>query len=99
MAVNGSEWFDNPWTTTFSPFTDLLGSGFWLIPLTFITIVIFIKSRNPVTTSAFMLASGLLLASGNIFSEYPEMSYAYFVFAALGLIGLILGIYFDKGGN
>lgn len=96
MAVNGSELIDNPWTTIFSPFTDLFGPSFYLIPLTFIVIALYIKTRDVVVVSAFMIASGMLLGSGLIFANYPEMAYVYWLFAGLGLIGLIVGIFFPK---
>jgi len=96
MAVNGSELIDAPWTTIFSPFTDLLGTGFYLIPLTFIVIALYVKTRDVVVVSAFMIASGMLLGSGLIFANYPEMALVYWLIAGLGLIGLIVGIFFTK---
>jgi len=96
MALNGTEWLNDPAGTTFSPFTDLLGSAFWLIPISFIGLALYIKTRNPVLVSAYMLAVGLMLSSGTIFSGYPEMAMAYMVFAMLGLIGLIVGIFFMR---
>ena len=96
MAVNGTELINDPFNTIFSPFTDLLGTGFFLIPLTFICIALYIKTREPAVVSVFMLASGSLLSGGSIFSGYGSMGFAYMMFAAFGLIGLILSIYFMK---
>ena len=96
MAINGSELIDNPWDTIFSTFTDQLGNSFWLVPVSFIAVALYIKTRNPVLVSAYMIASGLLLASGNIFLGSPEMMYVYIIFSVLGLVGLILGIFFIK---
>jgi hypothetical protein len=94
MAVNGSELIDQPFNTIFGPFTDLLGSGFFLIPLTFICIALYIKTREPAVVSMFMLASGSLLAGGSIFTGFGSMGLAYMLFAAAGLIGLFLSLYF-----
>jgi len=96
MAINGSDLINNPFNTTFEPFTDLFGSAFWLIPLSFITVALFVKTRNPVGVSGFMIASGLILGSGNIFMGNPQMSLAYWIFAALGMVGIILSIFFHK---
>ena len=96
MAINGSDLIDNPWNTTFSTFTDQLGSAFWLIPVSFIAAALYIRTRNTVLVSAYMIASGLLLAGGNIFMGAPEMMYVYIIFTVLGLVGLILGIFFIK---
>ena len=96
MTVNGSELINNPFDTIFSPFVDLLGTGFYLIPLTFICIALYIKTREPAVVSAFMLASGTLLSGGSIFTGYGSMGFAYMMLAALGLIGLILSIFFMR---
>jgi hypothetical protein len=96
MPINGSEFIDNPSSTIFSTFTDLMGNTFWLIPLSFITVALFVKTRNPVAASGFMIASGLILGSGNIFVNNPQMAYVYWIFAALGAVGIILGVFFHK---
>jgi len=54
------------------------------------------KTRNVTAVSAFMIGSGVLLGSGAIFSTYPEMALVYYLFAALGIVGIILGIYFMR---
>jgi len=96
MPINGSELIDNPMTTIFSPFTDLLGTSFWLIPLTFIAIALYVKTRDVVIVSVFMLASGVMLSSGSIFAGYPEMALVYMLFSGLGIVGLIAGIFFMR---
>ena len=96
MAVNGSELINQPFDTIFSPFTNLLGSGFFLLPLTFIAIALYIKTREPAVVSMFMLASGGLLSGGSIFTGYTAMGLAYTLFAGAGLIGLFLSIYFMR---
>lgn len=96
MALNGSEFIDAPLETIFSPFTDLLGTGFYLIPLTFIVIALYIKTRDVVVASAFMMASGVLLSSGAIFADYPEMAFVYLIFTVLGIVGIVLGIFFMR---
>jgi hypothetical protein len=96
MPINGSELIDNPMDTIFSPFVDLLGPSFWLIPLTFITIALYVKTRDTVIVSIFMIGSGVLLSSGSIFAGYPEMALAYMIFSGLGIVGLIAGIFFMR---
>lgn len=96
MPVNGTDFINNPWVTTFSPFTDLFGTGFYLIPISFIAIALFIKTRNPVLVSAYMIASGMLFGSGNIFVGFPEMSLVYYLFAGLGLVGLVVSLFFMR---
>lgn len=96
LAVNGSELIDQPWNTIFSPFVDLLGTGFWIIPLTFICLALYVKTRDVTLVSVFMLGSGVMLSSGSIFAGYPEMALAYMIFAGLGIVGVVMGIFFMR---
>lgn len=96
MPVNGSTLINNPWTTIFSPFTDLLGTGFYILPITFIALALYVKTRNPVLVSSFVIASGLLLSGGSIFADYPEIVPVYAILVALGFVGLIMGLFFMR---
>ena len=95
MGVNGSELIDNPWDTIWSPFTDIFGGGFWLIFIGMIAVALFVKTRDATVVSIWLLGSCLLVGTG-IFSSYPEMGMIYYIFAILGMIGAIAGIYFMK---
>jgi len=96
MALNGSEFLNNPWTTTFSPFTDLLGNGFYLIPIGFLAAALYVKTRNPVMTAAFLLGSSVLFESANLYMGYPEVEILFRIFTVLCLVGLVLGVYFSR---
>ena len=97
MPINGSEFINNPFTTVFSPFVDLLGTGFYLIPLSFLCIALYIKTKDVVVVSMFMIGSGIFLASGSIFTGYIEMGLVYIIFIAIGFVAMILGIIFPSG--
>jgi fucose 4-O-acetylase-like acetyltransferase len=94
-AINGSDLINQPWSTITSPFTNLLGTGFYLIPVSFIALALYVKTRNIVVVSAFIIASGSLLGSVGMFSVYPEMSYVYWIFTGLGIVALVLGLIFS----
>jgi len=102
MAINGSELIDHPWNTTFHPYLDLFqnwvgeGTIFYLVPFVFITIALFVKTRDPALTSAWMLGSGTLLAGGGIFTGAIEMSMAFTIFAAIGIAGLFISIFYKS---
>lgn len=102
MPINGSDLINEPWNTTFSPFTDLFesmaGNGqlFFLVPLSFVIIALYVKTRDPVMVSMFMLVSGSLLATGNIFFGAINMATVFTIFAAIGLVGLFLSIFFRR---
>ena len=94
--LNGSALIDEPFITIMSPFTNLLGPGVYVIILSFIGVALYVKTHDLSTVSAFLLASGVLLASGNIFWGYGEMAFLFAVVALLGIIGLVASTFFTK---
>ena len=96
MAVNASELVYSPWTTVFSPFVDLLGTGFYLIPVSFIAVALYIKTKDLMVSSVWLIASGLLLSGGGIFAGYWEMSSLYVLVCALGVTGTVMSIFFMR---
>ena len=96
MVFNGSELINNPFNTVFSPFTSILGSGFWLVPICFIAAALYVKTRDMTATSLFILGSCSILSGGNIFIGNETMGFVFLIFAAFGFIGLVLSIYFMR---
>ena len=96
MALNGTELIEAPWDTILSPFINLLGSGFYLIPITFIALALYVKTHDTMLASSWLLASGVLLSSGAIFTGYLEMSQVYLLVTAMGVTGIIVNIFFMK---
>jgi len=94
--INGSELIDKPWDTIFSPFTKLLGAGFFLILTTIIAAALYVKTHNPVTVSCFLIASGIFLSTGSLFGSYPEMITVYALFTTIGIMGLIVSLFFMR---
>lgn len=92
MPINGTDFLADPIGTITSPYADILGSGWWLIPFTFIGIAIYLKTKSTVAVSAYLIAVGVFMSGGNIFQGYPEMSILYAVIAALGIVGVIVSI-------
>lgn len=99
MAVNGSELIDDPFNTIFSPYTDLLGPGFFLIILIMICVALYVKTRELATVSMFMLGSGALLSAGSIFTGYGELAFVMTLFSLFGVVGLIASTFFTKQYN
>jgi len=105
MAVNGSEWISQPWNTTFSPYTDFfesfletgMGQVFWLIPIITIAFAIYVKTENPAISAMFMVASGALFSSGNIFAGNTMMGVIFTVFTILSLVGLVVSLIQREG--
>jgi len=96
MPLNGTDLINHPFNTTFKAYTDLLGSGFWLIPISFIAVALYVKTRNPVMVGVFLVGSGLLLSGGNLFASNPQMALVFTIFTVLSFVGLIASIYFIK---
>lgn len=103
MAVNGSEFIDNPFNTTYSPWTDLfetmVGNGqvFWVIPLIVLTVGVYIKTENPIMTTAFMVASGSIFSAGSVWSGAFDLASIFVIFTALGLTGMFISLLLQRG--
>jgi len=103
MAVNGSDFINDPFNTTYSPWTDLFaditgfGQLFWLMPLVALTIGVYVKTEDATTTSMFMLVSGALLGSGHIFLGSADIALAFYAFATMGAVGAIISVFTNKG--
>lgn len=91
-AINGTTLLDNPFETIFSPFTDLLGSVFYLVPVSAIGLGLFVKTRNPVMVSMYLLSTGALLSTGGLFTGAMEMVPVYIMIAAAGMAGLFISL-------
>jgi len=102
MAYNGSHWINDPFNESFKPFTDFfrditgVTGAFWLIPISVIAIAIYTKTESPITVSVFLIASGALFSSGNIFMGNTTMSIIYTVLTAFGITALIASILLQK---
>ena len=92
--INGSDLINQPWNTTWSPFTQLLGSGFFLIPVAFIGAALFMKTRDPVLLSVYMIVSGALLTAGNLFMGTVSAVPIFVIFSALGIAVLLFNMFF-----
>ena len=95
-AFNSTELLDDPITYLLTVFIDLLGDGFFLIPVSVIAGASFIQKKDPVLTSMFMITSGALLGGGSLFTGYADMALLYTVFAGIGIGSLILSLYFGR---
>jgi len=96
MPFNGTDLINDPMDTVASPFTDLLGSAFWLLPVGFIAVALYIKTRNFTASSIWILGACAMLGTSNLFVDNPEMSFLYYVLAIIGFTGTVASIYFMK---
>lgn len=96
MPINGTELLDAPLETILSPFTDLLGSGFYLIPISILCAAIFLKTRDIVTVGVVMILSGALLSGGGIWTGYMEIVPLYIIFVGLGITSVVMGVVFMR---
>lgn len=96
MAVNVTTLINNPVTTVFSPFVDLLGTPFYLIPVTVIGVALFIKTKEPIYLGFFLLLSGALLSGGGIFVGAMNMVLLYIFLIAAGFVSVFYGFYFKS---
>lgn len=99
MPINGTDLINNPWNTTFKVFTDLFqpyGGAFYLIPISFIGLALYMKTRNPVVVCAYFIAVSLLMSGGGMFSGYAQVALLYTVVCALAIVGMFMSIFFMR---
>ena len=95
-SINGTELIEKPIETMMSPFTDLIGSSFWLIPISIIAAALYIRTRSITMVGAWLLGAGMLLETGNIFAGFPAVLDFYLLLIVIGVVSIILGIIYDK---
>ena len=104
MALNGTEFKNAPWNTTFSPYTDIFekifgnGNVFYLIPLIVLAFAIYIKTENPTFAAVFIIASGGIFSMSTWLSGLPEMGMMFTIFTAMGITILVASIIFQRKG-
>ena len=96
MPLNGSDLTNAPLDTMVSPFTDILGSAFWLVPIGFIAVALYIKTHDFTASSVWLMVSTAVLGTSNLFVDNPEMSFLFYVLTIIGFAGTIASIYFMK---
>ena len=94
--INGTDLVNQPWNTTFSPFIHLFGQGWLIIPLSFIAVALFLRTRDPILVSIYMIIVGALFSTGGLFIGFQPMVLAYVLFTVLGIAVLIYGIFFAE---
>lgn len=105
MAINGTEFINDPWGTVFSPFTDFfnnilpgvdVGHLFYLFPLIVLAFGVQIKTESGLMTSMFIIGSGALLGLSGIFVGATQIAVVFLVFSALGIVGMVTSLLFQK---
>ena len=102
MALNGTDFINDPFNTSFSPFTDFFenmgmnGMLFFLFPLMILVLAIYVKTEDPVVASMSMIVSGLLLGSGGMFIGSGDVALVFYIFAALGIAAVLLSVFFQR---
>ena len=96
MVINGSDLINQPWNTTFSPYIALFGQGWILIPVSFIAAALFIKTRDPILLSVYMIITGILMAGASVslFDTFPLAIIPYLLFTVIGIAVLFHGVFY-----
>ena len=96
LIINGSDLVNQPWNTTFSPYIALFGQGWILIPVSFISAGLFMKTRDPIVLSVFMIISGILLSgvTYSMFDAFPAAIIPYVLFVVIGIAVLLYGVFY-----
>ena len=89
-GLNGTDFINSPIDTILSPFIDMFGTGFYLIPILVIGAALYMKTRDPAMVSLWLVGTGSILSSVSLFTGYLELNYLFIILTALGFAGLVL---------
>lgn len=97
---NWTQWTTSPFMETLSPLTNLLGMGFFLIPITVIGAALWQQKKDPVAVTLYFTASLTLLAGGSgaisVWGDYLPIMPLYIILAAIGWTALIVQTIFIR---
>lgn len=96
MPINMSDFLNNPFNTTMSTYTNLMGNLFFLIPFSVIGTALFLKTRNPSMIAMYLIGGGALLSGVNMYYGAMQMAVLYIFIVAFGFVWLFLGLVFDR---
>jgi len=95
MPFNESGLNNNPFNEFISVFTDIMGYAFLLIPIGFIAIALYIKTKTVAVSGVWLMASTLMIGTA-LFTTYPEMAFIYYLFTVISFVGVIVSIYMES---
>jgi len=105
MVLNGSEWVDAPWNTTWSPYTDLFfdifGNGqiFFIVPIIVLAFGVYYKTDSPLFATTFFMGISAILSIGTFMGGLSDLSMLFTIFAAISFSIVVISIIFQKKGG
>lgn len=95
-SINGSKLISDPINTIFSPYLNLLGDSFWLIPISVIAGALYLRTRNITVVGAWLLGAGMFMSGANIFAGYPVILDFYLFIVVIGVVSIFIGLIIEK---
>lgn len=85
-----------PFETCLKIFTDLLGNGFFIIPIAVIGGALFRQKKDPTIVAMYFISSFALLGAGAIIGGNPELGKIFLLLTAACLTAVITAFLFLK---
>jgi hypothetical protein len=98
MALNGTEWINNPWGKSLEPFTNIFqeslnnGGVFYIFIIIVLAFAIYKKTDEPIFAMMFLVGSGAILSMGSFMAGVQNLGMLMTVFTAIGLTILVVSI-------
>lgn len=96
MAINGSDLINAPIETIFKTFTDLFGTGFYLIPISVIGAALWYQKKDLSMVGIYLITTTALLGGGNFFAGNMDIVPLYIIVAGIGFGLLVLDALWKK---
>lgn len=94
---NWTQYIDSPFLSSLKVFLDLLGNGFYLIPVSVIGAVLYRQKKDVFMVTIYFCTTFSILDSATIFAGYTEIIPLYIILTAIGFTALIVQLLFKRG--
>jgi hypothetical protein len=96
MPLNGTELIEHPIDTIMSPYTGLIGSWFWLIPISIIAAALYRKTKSITAVGAWLMGAGAFMSGTDWAFGMVQFIDFYIALIVIGFITVIIGIVFPQ---
>jgi hypothetical protein len=93
---NGSDLINSPFATMLKVFTDLLGNGFFIIPVAVIGAALFRQKKDVAIVSIYFISTFALLGAGALIGGNATLGKMFLLLAGATLTAVIVSFMFLK---